>query len=84
MGWNQDLFEGEKRIPNRHDLDKISTDYPIVLERICGHIYSCNTKAIEIMNLTADTPQPAGGEFEIGEDGYPNGTCKSCCAGLYS
>ena len=39
MGWNQDLFtEGEKRIPSRYDLDKISTEYPIVRERICGHI----------------------------------------------
>lgn len=82
MGWNQDLFEGEKRIPDRHDLDKISKDYPIVLERICGHIYSCNTKAIEIMNLTADTPQPAGGEFEIGEDGYPNGVLKESATAL--
>ena len=27
MGWNQDLFaEGEKRMPNRHDLDRISTE----------------------------------------------------------
>lgn len=83
MGWNQDLFtEGEKRIPSRYDLDKISTEYPIVLERICGHIYSCNTKAIEMMGVTAETPQPAGGEFEIGPDGYPNGVFKESATAL--
>ncbi len=82
MGWNQDLFTDEKRIPTRTDLDKISTEYPIILERVCGHIYSCNTKAIEMMGLTADTPQPAGGEFEIGEDGIPNGVLKENATGL--
>lgn len=83
MGWNQDLFtSGEKRIPTREDLDKISTDYPIVLERVCGHIYSCNTKAVEMAGITADTPQPAGGEFEIGADGQPNGVFKEAATAL--
>lgn len=83
MGWNQDLFtSGEKRIPNRHDLDRISTEYPIVIERICGHIYSCNTKAVEMAGVTADTPQPAGGEFEIGADGQPNGVFKEAATAL--
>ncbi|MDR2729682.1 MAG: amidohydrolase family protein, partial [Treponema sp.] len=25
-GWNQDIFTGEKRLPNRHDIDRISTE----------------------------------------------------------
>ncbi|MBQ2747332.1 MAG: amidohydrolase [Firmicutes bacterium] len=77
LGWNQDLFtSGEKRIPDRHDLDRISTEYPVMLERICGHINSCNTKMLETAGITADTPQPEGGEFEIGDDGIPNGIFK--------
>ena len=48
IGWNQDYFVDGGRLPNRHDLDRISTDFPIVLERVCGHIVSSNTKAIEI------------------------------------
>ena len=27
-GWNQDLFRDEQRMPNRYDLDKVSTEYP--------------------------------------------------------
>ena len=34
IGWNQDFFKGDKRIPNRFDLDKISTEIPIVLSLI--------------------------------------------------
>ena len=72
VGWNQDLFD-VPRIPTRHDLDQIATDIPIVLERICGHILTTNTRAIELLGLTADSPQYAGGTFEFGEDGQPNG-----------
>lgn len=48
-GWNQDLFTDDKRIPDCHDLDKISTEIPVVLERVCGHIVSANSKAIEML-----------------------------------
>lgn len=72
-GWNQDLFEDEKRIPDRHDLDRISTEIPVYLERICGHVCSGNTKLIETMGLDENSPQFEGGDFLIGEDGYPNG-----------
>ena len=74
MGWNQDLFtEGEKRMPNRHDLDRISTEIPIVLDRVCAHAAVANTKAIEILGLTADSPEIPGGEIRREADGYPSG-----------
>jgi len=73
IGWNQDLFVDEKRNPNRFDLDKISTDIPIILERVCGHILATNTKAIEMLGIDGKSPQWEGGTFEIGKDGYPNG-----------
>lgn len=73
QGWNQDLFEDSDRMPNRFDLDKISTEIPIVLDRVCGHILATNTKAIEVLGLDGNSPQYNGGTFEIGEDGYPNG-----------
>ena len=73
MGWNQDLFDDEKRIPDRHDLDKISTDFPILLGRVCGHIACVNTKTLELLGLDASTPEVAGGEIRREADGYPNG-----------
>ena len=78
-GWNQDLF-AEGRLPDRHDLDKISTEYPIVLERVCGHIVSTNTKLIEMLGIDGNSPQFPDGDFLIGDDGYPNGifTANAC------
>jgi len=73
-GWNQDKFEsGEKRMPNRHDLDKISTDVPIILYRVCAHIVSVNTKVIELLGLGKNPTQPDNGTILLEEDGYPSG-----------
>lgn len=73
-GWNQDYFEkDQKRIPNRHDLDKISTEVPIILDRVCGHILSTNTRAIEVLGLHTSSCQWPNGTIEKEENGYPNG-----------
>ena len=84
-GWNQDLFtEGEKRMPNRYDLSRISTEIPVVLERVCGHAISVNSKVIELLGLTEDSPQVPGGQFLKGEDGKLNGifTENACSCAL--
>ena len=73
VGWNQDLFEGDKRLPTRWDLDKISADIPIILERVCGHVVTVNSKVLELMGVTKDSPQFPGGTWEKDEDGEPNG-----------
>ena len=75
-GWNDDYFLDERRMLTRRDLDLISTEYPIVFTRACGHALTANTRAIELAGVTKDTPQPDGGQFEIGEDGLPNGIFK--------
>ena len=72
-GWNQDYFNsGEKRLLNRFDLDKISTEIPIVFDRVCGHVSVGNTKALEVLGVNENTIVN-GGVIEIGNDGKPNG-----------
>lgn len=74
MGWNQDLFTtGEKRILNKYDVDRISTEIPIVLERVCGHICAVNSKVIEMKNITIETEAPRGGTIEFDENNEPTG-----------
>lgn len=76
QGWNQDLFNsGEIRLLNRFDLDKISTEIPIVFYRVCTHILVANTKAIELLNIDENI-HVDGGEIEIGADGKVNGIIK--------
>jgi predicted amidohydrolase YtcJ len=71
-GWNQNQFTGEKRMLTKADLDLISTDIPIVLGRACGHVTVCNSKALELANIT-EAFEVEGGEILVGEDGRPNG-----------
>ena len=76
LGWNQELFtEGEKRMPTRYDLDHISTEIPIVLERICGHAVSVNSRILEMAGITSENHCFEGGEFLLDECGEPNGIC---------
>lgn len=46
MGWNQETLE-EKRMPVRADLDEVSADVPIVIERACTHILTANSAAMK-------------------------------------
>jgi len=71
-GWNQDLF-AEGRLPTRHDLDAISQEHPIVLDRVCGHCRVANSLAMRIKGVNADTACPPGGSFTLGQDGQPDG-----------
>ena len=80
-GWNQDYFvTGEKRMINRHDLDQISTDIPIVFVRVCGHMATGNSKAIEMLGVD-ETTTVEGGVIQLGGDGQPDGIfCESATA----
>ena len=71
-GWNQDYFTDVDRMPNRYDLDRVSTEVPICATRACGHCLVVNSKALELLGVTADTPQPEGGEIGM-ENGEPDG-----------
>ena len=72
-GWNQDYFTDESRLLTRADLDAVSTEYPIILERACGHILVANTAAIERAGITPDTPAVDGGAIDHDENGQLTG-----------
>ncbi len=44
MGWDDNKLG---RYPTRKDLDRISTEYAVVLSRRCGHVICCNSLALE-------------------------------------
>ena len=60
-GWNQDYFTDASRMPDRHDLDAVSTDYPVMITRACGHCCVANSRALELAGIGPDTPSPEGG-----------------------
>ncbi len=80
-GFNEADFKDGK-IPSKKDLDKISTTTPIYVIRTCAHIAVCNSKALEICNITKNTVSPRGGMIYSGEDGQPNGQFAETSIGL--
>lgn len=72
-GFNNDYFSDDKSFPTRYDLDEVSTSHPICATRACGHICVVNSKALEVMGVDKNTPQPEGGRFSTDENGEPTG-----------
>lgn len=82
-GWNQDYFSDVNRMPVRQDLDQVSTDVPVVAVRACGHILCVNSKALELIGVNDDTPDPEGGAIGHDENGHLNGIFSDNAMDLY-
>ena len=63
----------DKRALNVHDLDKASTDHPIMVQHRGGHTGFFNSKAFQMAGVTATTPNPYGGTFDKDGSGALNG-----------
>lgn len=66
----------ENRFPTKVDLDKISTEHPIVIRRCCLHAIVANTMALALAGVGTGYDPGTGGIVEFGEDGLPNGILK--------
>ena len=71
-GWIEKKWP-EGRFPTIQELDMISPDKPMALERADGHAIIVNTLALEMANITGNTPDPVGGKIDKDESGKPNG-----------
>lgn len=56
FGWRYNMFD--KNGPNKQDLDAIIPDRPVYLIAIDGHSAWVNSKALELANINASTPDP--------------------------
>ncbi|EPA8651858.1 amidohydrolase [Photobacterium damselae] len=65
----------EQRHPTAEDLDKVSTELPVIAIHQSGHLAAVNTKALELAGINAETVDPEGGVF-VRKPGTnePNGT----------
>jgi len=72
-GYDDSLL-AEKRHPNRDDLDLASTEHPIFLQHVSGHLAAANSAALTAANITATTVDPKGGVIRRRENSTtPNG-----------
>ncbi len=62
-GWDQNDWE-IKEFPTKEKLDELYPNIPVVLQRIDGHAYLVNQKALELARITSNT-KIEGGEIVI-------------------
>lgn len=75
-GWDESLLS-DKRFPNRHDLDEVAPNNPVVLDRVWNMLLA-NTAALQAADIGRDTPDPPAdalyaGRIERDERGDPTG-----------
>jgi len=71
-GWDETLWP-VKVLPTRWDLDEVSGNHPVYLERVDGHIGVANTRALQLASVTVASRDPEGGKIDRDDAGTPNG-----------
>jgi predicted amidohydrolase YtcJ len=74
----------DKRPLNRHDLDQVSTEHPVVVRHRGGHTSFYNSKALEMAKVTRDTPNLPGGTFDRDANGDLNGRVTDRARGVFN
>jgi predicted amidohydrolase YtcJ len=69
--FDYDLIQ-EGRFPNRWELDRAVPNHPFFM-RIRGHLGVANSKALEVLGVTKNSPVPEGGYFFRDERGELTG-----------
>jgi predicted amidohydrolase YtcJ len=71
-GWDETLWQG-KELPTRWDIDEVTSDHPVYLDRTDGHVAVANTLALKLARVTLASKDPEGGEIGRDISGQPNG-----------
>nr|WP_090890876.1 amidohydrolase [Evansella caseinilytica] len=71
-GFNENLFP-DKLVPNRHILDEVTTEYPVMLTRVCRHACVANSYALQLAGVDETVSNPPGGIIEKDSFGKPTG-----------
>jgi len=73
MGYDDTLL-AEGRHPTRTDLDRASTEHPIGIWHVSGHLAVANSAALAVLGIDAETPDPEGGRIRRDpQTGRPTG-----------
>jgi hypothetical protein len=80
-GWDHTLWPG-KKFPTAKDLDAVSSEHPMIFNRVDGHVAIANSLALKMAGVTRKTQDPPGGEIERDQEGNPTGLLKENAMGL--
>ena len=79
--WDQNDWE-DTSFPDKSKLDELFPEIPVYLVRVDGHAGWCNSKALELAGITADT-KVQGGEVLV-KNGEPSGVLIDNAMGFVS
>jgi len=76
--WVEGFFFDDTKVKddrplNVHDLDRVSTEQPVVVHHRGGHTSFYNSKAFALAGIDENTPNPPGGTFDRDPNGELNG-----------
>jgi hypothetical protein len=79
-GYDESVMD-EKRHPTKQELDKVSTEYPIIIIHISGHFCVMNSKGLQLMGINSTSKNPDGGIIRrIPGSNEPNGVLEELAA----
>ncbi|MBW1641979.1 MAG: amidohydrolase [Deltaproteobacteria bacterium] len=80
FGFDDTLIR-EKRHLTCTDLDDVSTDNPVFVAHISGHLAYANNRGLALVGITENSPNPEGGVIcKDPESGKPNGILEETAA----
>jgi predicted amidohydrolase YtcJ len=71
-GWDHTLWP-VKELPSRWDIDEVTTNHPVFLQRVDGHIAVANTRALQLASISLASKDPEGGKIDRDLSGSPTG-----------
>jgi predicted amidohydrolase YtcJ len=84
FGYDDSLL-AEGRHPNRDDLDRASTEHPIIVTHVSGHLLAANSLALQMQGIDANTDDPAGGVIRRRSGSRePNGVMEETAMGPFN
>ena len=81
FGWDETLWP-VKELPTRWDIDEVTTDHPVFLRRVDGHVAVANTLALHMARVTEATKDPEGGQIGRDATQQPNGILRETAQSL--
>ncbi len=86
-GWHQEKWEKtpDRNVlgyPYHNELSAVSPNNPVFLNHASGHAAFANAKAMELAGITAETPDPFGGEIIRDSRGEPIGVFEETAENL--
>ena len=70
------------RLPSKEVIDAVTPENPVAVGRYDGHMYLLNSLALKLAHITAETPDPPGGEIGRDAHGNPTGILKDAAKDL--